>query len=108
MVYIINIKTLLQTKQFAKWFRRLKDDLAKVAIGRRLERLVQENYGDFKSIGEKIFELRINISKGYRVYFMDKENEIIILLLGGDKSSQDDDIKMARRLAKEYKDGKSN
>ena len=102
------MKEVLQTERFAKWLRKLKDNLAKVAITRRIERLEQGNFGDSKSVGEKVFELRIDVGKGYRVYFMDRSSEIIILLVGGNKNTQSDDIKTAKRLAKEYEDGETD
>ena len=101
------MKEVFQTERFSKWLRKLKDNLAKVAIARRIERLQEGNFGDSKSVGEKVFELRIDVGKGYRVYFMGRSSEIIILLIGGDKKTQDDDIKTARKLAKEYEDGKA-
>ena len=58
------MKEVLQTEQFAKWLRKLKDSLANVAIVRRIERLEQGNFGDSKSVGEKVFELRIDVGKG--------------------------------------------
>lgn len=102
------VKEVFQTERFAKWLRKLKDDLAKVAIARRIERLEQGNFGDSKSVGDKVFELRIDVGKGYRVYFMDRSSEIIILLVGGDKKTQSDDIKTAKKLAKEYEDGETD
>ena len=102
------MKEVLQTERFAKWLRKLKDNLAKVAITRRIERLEQGKFGDSKSVGEKVFELRIDVGKGYRAYFMDRSSEIIILLVGGNKNTQSDDIKTAKRLAKEYEDGETD
>lgn len=90
-----------QSKIFSKWFSKLKDSVAKLAIARRLVRLEDGNFGDSKSVGEGVFELRIDVSKGYRVYFSNKENKIIILLVGGDKSTQKEDIKTAKKMAKE-------
>lgn len=102
------MKEVLQTERFAKWFRKLKDNSAKVAIARRIERLEQGNFGDSKFVGDKVFELRIDVGKGYRVYFMGRSSEIIILLVGGDKKTQSDDIKTAKKLAKEYEDGETD
>ncbi len=90
-----------QTKQFAKWFAKLKDNIAKLSIARRIVRLENGNFGDSKSVGDGVFELRIDVGKGYRVYFTNKENTIVILLVGGDKSSQESDIKTAKEMAKE-------
>lgn len=90
-----------QTKQFSKWFAKLKDNIAKLSIARRIVRLENGNFGDSKSVGDGVFELRIDVGKGYRVYFTNKENTIVILLVGGDKSSQESDIKTAKEMAKE-------
>ena len=59
------------------------------------------NFGDCKSVGESLFELRINVGKGYRVYFTNQGNKIVVLLVGGDKSTQEKDIKMAKKMIKE-------
>ena len=90
-----------QTSVFSNWLKKLKDNVAKVSIARRIVRLENGNFGDSKSVGEGVFELRIDIGQGYRVYFTNKDNTIIILLVGGDKSSQDKDIKAAKDMAKE-------
>lgn len=92
---------VLQTETFRKWFKRLRDDIAKFAIGQRIERIKSGNFGDSKSLGDNIFEFRVNVSKGYRVYFKNKGESIVILLVGGDKSSQDSDIKTAKKMGKE-------
>ena len=102
MNYSLHTKyKILQTKQFRKWFKALRDEVAKPAIARRIERLSDGNPGDTKPIGNNIFELRFDIGKGYRVYFTYQDLTIIILLLGGNKLSQDADIKNAKKLAKE-------
>lgn len=93
---------VLETERFSKWFSKLKDNIAKLSIGRRIERLKNGNFGDSKSVGDNVFELRIDVSKGYRVYFMNKDGKIIILLVGGDKSSQEKDIKLAKEMAENY------
>lgn len=90
-----------QTKIFSKWFIKLKDTVAKVAIAKRIVRLENGNFGDSKSVGDCVFELRIDVEKGYRVYFTNDGKEILILLVGGDKSTQDEDIKTAKKMAKE-------
>lgn len=92
---------LRQTKEFAKWLKKLKDTVAKVSIARRLVRMEDGNFGDSKSVGGGVFEIRIDVGKGYRVYFTNKDNKIIFLLVGGDKSTQDDDIKIAKKMAGE-------
>ena len=78
---------------------RLKDERARALIASRLDRLAFGNPGDVKPVGQGISELRIDYGPGYRVYFMRRGSEIIILLCGGDKSTQATDIKTAKRLA---------
>ena len=90
-----------QTKVFSKWFKKLRDTVAKVAIAKRIVRLKDGNFGDSKSVGGGVYELRIDVGKGYRVYFTNKNNKIVILLVGGDKSTQDEDIKTAKKMAEE-------
>ena len=79
----------------------MKDALAKVAIIRRLDRMKEGNFGDSKSVGSGVFELRVDVGKGYRVYFTNKNNRVVILLVGGDKSTQEEDIKTAKKMAEE-------
>lgn len=106
MNYSLHIKyNILQTKQFRKWFKILTDKVAIAAITRRIERLSEGNSGDTKTIGNNLFELRFDIGKGYRIYFTYQGLTIIILVLGGNKSSQEADIKEAKKLAKEIKNG---
>lgn len=102
MVYTEYVYKVLQTETYKKWFRKLRDDVAKRNITLRIERMKNGNFGDSKTIGEGVFELRIDVGKGYRVYFKNNGKEIIILLVGGSKSSQDVDIKTAKKMAKEY------
>ena len=94
-----NIK---QTEKFSKWLLKLKDLQGKIAIARRVERMRNGNFGDFKSVGKIVSELRIDKGPGYRIYYTIKDDEIIILLIGGDKSTQSKDIDKAHNLAKEY------
>lgn len=96
--------TIKQTELFSKWLKKLKDIKGKVAIIRRIERIKDGNFGDYKSVGDEVFELRIVVGPGYRVYYTNKDEEIVILLWGGDKSTQSDDIIKAKKLAKELKD----
>ena len=92
-----------QTTRFSSWLHKLKDIKGKVSILRRIDRLKSGNFGDFKSLGENLYELRITTGPAYRVYYTKKDSEIIILLVGGDKSTQKADIVKAKELAKEYK-----
>jgi putative addiction module killer protein len=88
-----------KTELFAKWIDNLRDIQAKARVLVRIERLASGNAGDVKPVGEGISEMRIDYGPGYRVYFTKRGNELIILLAGGDKSSQSKDIKSAIRLA---------
>lgn len=90
-----------QTEVFADWFRRLRDQRARARIIGRLDRVVLGNLGDHRSIGEGVFELKIDYGPGYRVYFARRANTVVILLCGGDKSTQDRDIRKAQALARE-------
>jgi len=90
-----------QTIEFAKWFKSLKDHNARMRINLRIRRLSLGNPGDVKPVGDGISELRINFGPGYRVYFLNKKSKLILLLIGGDKSSQVKDIAKAKLLAKE-------
>ena len=93
---------LRQTEIFRKWRMKLKDERARVLIASRLDRLAFGNAGDVKPVGQGVSELRIDQGPGYRVYFKKRGNTIILLLCGGDKRTQDRDIKMAKRLAAEW------
>lgn len=88
-----------KTDLFAKWIDNLRDVQAKARILVRIERLASGNAGDVKPVGEGISGIRIDYGPGYRVYFIKRGSELIILLAGGDKSSQAADIKVAMRLA---------
>lgn len=90
-----------QTATFRKWESKLKDQKAKALIAARILRVANGLLSDVSPVGEGVSELRIHYGPGYRVYFRQRGEEIIILLCGGDKSSQDQDIKLAKRLALE-------
>ncbi len=92
------------TKIFSQWLLKLKDMKGRIAVARRIERMEHGNFGDIKSVGTSISELRITMGPGYRVYFTKREERIIILLVGGDKSTQSKDIEKAKKLLKEYDD----
>lgn len=88
-----------QTEIFAKWFAKLRDIKAKTHIAVRIRRIEKDNFfGDCKSVGDEVFELRINCGAGYRVYFTNDGEKVVILLCGGDKGSQKRDIERAKSL----------
>jgi len=89
-----------KTDLFAQWLDHLNDIRARARIQVRIERLAAGNPGDVEPVGEGVSELRINYGPGYRVYFKKRGQELIILLAGGDKSTQPKDIKTALRLAR--------
>jgi putative addiction module killer protein len=94
-----------KTLEFDRWLRKLKDIRAKSKIIFRIQKLENdEHHGDTKSVGDGLRELRINYSKGYRVYFKLKDERIIILLIGGDKSTQGKDIEKAKKIWNTIKD----
>jgi putative addiction module killer protein len=93
---------LKQTETFRKWRTKLKDERARALIASRLDRLAYGHAGDAAPVGEGISELRIHYGPGYRVYFQQRGNTVLLLLCGGDKGSQVKDINMAKRLAGEW------
>lgn len=96
MTYLIQ-----QTKTFAQWHAAVRDLRAKIAIARRIERASAGNLGDVKSVGDGVSEMRVDVGAGYRVYYTTRDQVLIILLVGGDKSTQPADIKRAKKMAKE-------
>lgn len=93
---------LKQTEAFRRWRTKLKNERALALIASRLDRLAFGNAGDVKPVGQGISELRIDYGPGYRIYFQKRGNVLIILLCGGDKRTQDRDIKTAKRRAAEW------
>ena len=93
--------TVRQTATFRRWERKLRDQRAKALIAARIFRLANGLQGDVKSVGDGIGELRVHFGPGYRIYFKKVGGKIIVLLCGGDKTSQARDIEKAKRLASE-------
>ncbi len=93
---------LKQTETFAKWESRLRDKRARTVIATRLVRLVHGLLGDVEPVGEGVSELRIHYGPGYRVYFQQRGDILIVLLCGGDKKTQARDIATAKKLAEEW------
>jgi putative addiction module killer protein len=87
---------------FTEWLDGLRDGLTQKRILARITRLEQGNYGDCKPVGEGVSELRLFFGSGYRVYFGEHRNDFVVLLCGGDKSSQDKDIAQAHAYWQEY------
>jgi putative addiction module killer protein len=93
-----------RTQDFARWLDGLRDLKAKARIMMRLDRVGEGHFGDAKSVGEGIGELRIDAGPGYRIYFARYGRTVIVLLCGGDKDSQDRDIAKAKSIMRELKD----
>jgi len=93
-----------QTKSYQKWFARLQDRQARARIDVRIRRLSLGNPGDVRPVGEGISELRIDYGPGYRIYYIQRGQQLVILLAGGDKDSQDRDIQTAKELARGLKE----
>lgn len=96
--------TIYSTKVFDDWLDDLRDRRAAIRIFGRIARAEEGNLGDIKSVGEGISEMRIHYGAGYRIYFSRRGDIVVLLLCGGDKSSQSRDIAEAKRLAKEWKE----
>jgi len=92
---------IIRTAVFANWLNGLRDRRAQTIIAARIERVAVGNFGDVKALGGGLSELRINFAAGYRVYFTVQSGAIILLLSGGDKSSQSRDIETARQMLKQ-------
>jgi putative addiction module killer protein len=92
---------LEKTIEFDKWLRKLKDIRAKAKILFRIQRIEdEEHFGEWEYVGNGIKELKIDYAKGYRVYFKELDGKIILLIIGGDKSSQQKDIEKAKYILK--------
>lgn len=92
---------LVESPVFSDWLGSLRDRRARARIISRLERLADGNFGDHKSVKDGVFELRVDYGPGYRVYLFQRGKELVILLCGGDKRTQDADIAKAKRLKEE-------
>ena len=106
--YSSQVSKVVRSESFDRWLRKLKDRRAAARVLVRIDRLAAGNPGDVKPVGEGISELRINYGPGYRIYYLQDGDKLIVLLCGGDKSTQDDDIKNARRIAKEWKETRND
>jgi probable addiction module killer protein len=95
------MKIIYTTEEFDSWFTKLRDRQAQKRIQARIDRAESGNFGDCEPVGEGVSEMRIHYGPGYRVYFAQQGMEIVILLAGGDKSTQPKDIKAALELARQ-------
>lgn len=89
---------------FTEWLRSLRDQRTRDRIRKRLERLGDGNFGDCRSVGDGVFELRVHFGAGYRIYFSEMDRTIVLLLCGGDKSSQAQDIQRAKTYWRKHKE----
>jgi putative addiction module killer protein len=104
MVYDASMNQFIATDVYTDWFSSLRDTQAKARINARLRRAELGNFGDCEPVGEGVSEMRIHHGPGYRVYWVQRGQEIFILLAGGDKSTQAKDIKTALQLARKLKE----
>jgi putative addiction module killer protein len=95
---------IIQSTHFSKWLTRLKDRKARSIVLDRLLRMQHGNAGDVKAVGEGVYEARIHYGPGYRLYYIQRDNVLIVMLAGGDKANQEKDIKQAKALAKEWRE----
>ena len=89
-----------ETQMYTLWFRKLRDRQAKARIVARIRRLSLGNPGDIRSLGEGVLELKIDYGPGYRIYYKQREKTLVILLAGGDKRTQQQDIEKAKNLSR--------
>lgn len=102
IVYNLKMLKIVESQTFQNWISSLKDREGRARINDRIKRLASGNFGDAKAIGGGVEELRMHSGPGYRVYFLRKGNTIIVLLSGGDKGTQAQDIKRAKELAEDW------
>jgi putative addiction module killer protein len=94
---------VVRTDEFDKWIRKLKDKQGKLRILKRIDRLANGNPGDVAPVGGGVSELRLDVGPGYRVYYLQGSDALVLLLCGGDKSTQQKDIEKAHGLADEWR-----
>ena len=99
---ILNYTTPSGRNPYRQWYTRITDEKAQIAISNRITRLRVGNFGDFKRLGQDLYELRIHYGPGYRVYFGVFQNDIVILLCGGDEGTQQRDITRARNYWNDF------
>ena len=92
---------VIASRAFRRWLRDLRDHQARAYIAIRVDRMAEGNFGDHRSIGGGVSELRINRGPGYRVYYTIRQRTVVVLLCGGDKDTQQQDIDRAQRMTEE-------
>lgn len=90
-----------RTDEFTEWLANLRDVAGAVRIAKRINRVEMGNFGDHKALGDDVSELRLDFGPGYRVYYTRRGNVVVLLLCGGDKSTQAKDIERAKKMVKE-------
>lgn len=100
MSYIICVATIRTTNLFDSWYSKLRDRQAKARIAVRIDRLADGNPGQFRNLAGGIGEMKVDVGPGYRIYYTERSGEVIVLLVGGDKSSQNADIAKAKEMAR--------
>jgi putative addiction module killer protein len=103
LVYTRKMVEVIQSPVFLAWLDALRDMRVQVRVAARIKRMGEGNLGDVKPVGEGVSESRIDVGPGYRLYFIKRGTTVIVLLCGGDKSSQARDIKNAKTLAKDWR-----
>ncbi|MCE2487079.1 MAG: type II toxin-antitoxin system RelE/ParE family toxin [Desulfurellaceae bacterium] len=93
--------TVIMSETFRRWMRALRNRQAQARLAVRLDRVADGNFGDHRSVGQRVSELRINVAQGYRVYYTIRDKTLVILLCGGDKASQQQDIHRAQQMERE-------
>ena len=93
-----------KTDEYSEWLDKLKDRTGRARILVRVDRLIDGNPGQHRNLTDGVSELKIDVGPGYRVYYALRETRLLLLLLGGDKSTQDEDIEAAIRLAKNFRE----
>lgn len=98
------LHAVYRTETFQRWFNGLRDKVVRARILQRIDRLAHGNPGDHRNLTGGVSELRLGVGPGYRVYYAIRQSQIILLLIGGDKSSQERDIKKAIQIAKQVEE----
>ena len=94
--------SVIETEEFSEWLTKLKDMPTRIRLARRLNKARRGNLGDFKPVGDGVFEMREFFGPGWRMYYVERSGALIVMLGGGDKSSQTSDVERAKKLAKEW------